>query len=203
MNVPKKRGRPRGFDEGEVLDHAMRVFWRQGYAETSVGELVAATGLERASLYAAFGDKQGLYLATLDRYSERIGETLRSVHKQPGTTAELIEAIYRATITQFAKDGGRGCLISGTAATAAPGMPSVRDFVAVTVRETRAAFTELFVRRGFDRSVDRAGLADAVIHSASLRLRAGEPAEEVLAFALNSIPLLLAQTQSPGADAGA
>lgn len=60
--------RSKEFDPGVVLDDAMRLFWRNGYARTSTQQLVAELGIARASLYGTFGSKRGLYLAALDRY---------------------------------------------------------------------------------------------------------------------------------------
>ena len=60
------------FDRNDVLDHAMAVFWRNGYQATSIQDLVEATGINRGSLYTTFGDKRGLFLAVLDHYAERI-----------------------------------------------------------------------------------------------------------------------------------
>jgi AcrR family transcriptional regulator len=71
MNTPvRPRGRPRAFDKNDALDGALKVFWRRGYAGASLTELTAATGLAKPSLYAAFGDKQALYLQALQRYAE-------------------------------------------------------------------------------------------------------------------------------------
>ena len=58
----------RQFDPDEVVDRAMEVFWTRGYESTSIDDLVEATGINRGSLYNAFGDKQGLFLAAIDRY---------------------------------------------------------------------------------------------------------------------------------------
>ncbi|MGC2130064.1 MAG: TetR/AcrR family transcriptional regulator, partial [Candidatus Aquilonibacter sp.] len=66
-------GRPKDFETDEVLDRAAEVFWRAGYEATSILELEAATGLGRGSLYNAFGDKEGLFLAVLDRYQKTFG----------------------------------------------------------------------------------------------------------------------------------
>ena len=64
--------RPREFEESAVLDAAMHLFWRSGYAATSVADLCKATGLGAGSLYAAYGDKRGLFIAALRRYAERV-----------------------------------------------------------------------------------------------------------------------------------
>jgi TetR/AcrR family transcriptional repressor of nem operon len=63
-------GRPRQFDESEVLDAAMQAFWANGYEATSMADLLAVTGLHKGSLYQAFGDKHTLFVASLRRYLE-------------------------------------------------------------------------------------------------------------------------------------
>lgn len=60
--------RPRTFDLEQVLDAALEAFWQRGYAATSMADLCSATGLGKGSLYQAFGDKESLYLAALERY---------------------------------------------------------------------------------------------------------------------------------------
>ncbi|NVO15196.1 MAG: TetR/AcrR family transcriptional regulator [Rhodoplanes sp.] len=61
-------GRPRGFDMDEALDRALQVFWRRGYEGASVAELTHAIGINPPSLYAAFGNKEGLFRKVLERY---------------------------------------------------------------------------------------------------------------------------------------
>jgi TetR/AcrR family transcriptional repressor of nem operon len=62
--------RPRSFDESQVIQDAMLIFWQRGYELTSISDLEKATGLSRISIYNAFGDKQGLFLRVLDLYHE-------------------------------------------------------------------------------------------------------------------------------------
>lgn len=64
----RERGRPRGFDIDQALDQAVQVFWKHGYQDASLQDLTDAMGLSKPSLYAAFGDKEALYLKTLERY---------------------------------------------------------------------------------------------------------------------------------------
>lgn len=61
-------GRPREFDLDQALDQALEVFWRNGYEGASVAELTQAMGISPPSLYAAFGNKEGLFRKVLDRY---------------------------------------------------------------------------------------------------------------------------------------
>src|ERR1700741_2659409 len=66
----RPRGRPRTYDPQEALARARDTFWRNGYAGTSLDDLSEATGMNRPSLYGAFGDKHALYLQTMERYVE-------------------------------------------------------------------------------------------------------------------------------------
>lgn len=61
-------GRPRAFDLDQALDQALQVFWRRGYEAASISELTQAMGINPPSLYAAFGNKEGLFRQVLDRY---------------------------------------------------------------------------------------------------------------------------------------
>ena len=64
----KTRGRPRAFDEAEVLDKLVELFWEQGYEAASMSDIVDAAGLNKSSLYNAFGSKDELFYTVLDRY---------------------------------------------------------------------------------------------------------------------------------------
>ncbi|MFX9646043.1 TetR/AcrR family transcriptional regulator, partial [Acinetobacter baumannii] len=70
-NSRRQRGRPREFDPDEVLDKVRAVFEEKGFAGASLDDLAAAAGLNRPSLYAAFGDKEQLYIHALRRYGAR------------------------------------------------------------------------------------------------------------------------------------
>jgi AcrR family transcriptional regulator len=65
-------GRPRAFDPDEALESAMRVFWRKGYEGTSLSDLTEAMGINRPSLYAAFGNKEELFRKAFSRYLEKM-----------------------------------------------------------------------------------------------------------------------------------
>jgi AcrR family transcriptional regulator len=76
-------GRPRAFDRDVALDRAMDVFWRKGYEGATLAELTREMGINPPSLYAAFGNKEGLFTAALDRYSARMETYLRGVLAAP------------------------------------------------------------------------------------------------------------------------
>jgi len=110
------RGRPREFDIEVAVESAMQVFWSCGYHGTSLPDLLEATNLSRGSLYAAFGDKHGLFLRALDRYIDESMERLRAELEQP----ENAMAGLRICIAGYAERtsgvaGKRGCLVVATA----------------------------------------------------------------------------------------
>jgi AcrR family transcriptional regulator len=110
--ISKPRGRPRSFDREAALDRAMLLFWEHGYEATSMSELTSAMGISPPSLYAAFGDKQALFLEAVDRYIARGGADTQSLMAGAQTareaTAHFLEAsALRLTQPQFP----RGCMV--------------------------------------------------------------------------------------------
>lgn len=117
--MPARRGRPRAFDVDEALERAMRVFWRKGYASTSLEDLTEAMGINKPSLYAAFGDKEALFRRALERYAEGPTSYLREALVQP-TSREVVAHMLRGAVlvgTDPANPQGcmwvRGSLTSG------------------------------------------------------------------------------------------
>src|ERR1700739_1429111 len=68
--IESKMGRPRGFDENTALEAAMRVFWEKSYEGASLSDLTSAMGINKSSMYAAFGDKAGLFRRAMEGYRE-------------------------------------------------------------------------------------------------------------------------------------
>jgi AcrR family transcriptional regulator len=120
-------GRPRAFDKATALDCAMEVFWRRGYEGASLAELTKAMGINPPSLYAAFGNKEGLLKAALDRYAEKRGDFMG--HVLAGVTAYDVAArmLYGTADAQTDPSTPPGCLLvmGGLACgTGAEGVPS-------------------------------------------------------------------------------
>jgi TetR/AcrR family transcriptional repressor of nem operon len=107
-------GRLRSFDPDYVLDRAMHAFWARGFEATSIEDLVACTGINRASLYGAFGDKRDLFLKALQLYVE----TGPIIELDPSTRKGGVRAALQAYIDQvmgLVSDGrNRGCFITNT-----------------------------------------------------------------------------------------
>jgi AcrR family transcriptional regulator len=109
---PGRRGRPRCFDQGAALDAAMRVFWERGYASASIAELTAAMGINPPSLYAAFGDKQRLFLAALDRYQGEVERLLDAALARPGGRKARLHAALRQMAREMIRPGRpAGCML--------------------------------------------------------------------------------------------
>lgn len=99
------------FEREAVVQQAMAVFWERGYGQTSVGDLVNATGLNPGSLYAAFGSKKGLFLEVLERYNAAFLVDLDDcLSSSPSPLAALRRLLRRMADTSLGDAGRRGCL---------------------------------------------------------------------------------------------
>ncbi|MEP4031666.1 TetR/AcrR family transcriptional regulator [Roseibium polysiphoniae] len=116
-------GRPRAFDEAEVLDAALQVFWRQGYEATSLDDLTSVMGLSRSSFYSAFGSKQGVFIAALKSYSQAAIEALKDLSEQPSDdpVATMMTALADPN------GGPRGCMLVNCITELAPHQEEVAE----------------------------------------------------------------------------
>lgn len=104
-------GRPRQFDVQKALDQALKVFWRKGYEGASLPDLTKAMGINRPSLYAAFGNKQELFRQAIDRYVEGPACHVKQALLEP-TARQVVEVLLRGTVelcTQSRQP--RGCFL--------------------------------------------------------------------------------------------
>src|SRR5271163_1420784 len=90
-------GRPRAFDVEKALDGAMHVFWRKGYLGTSLSDLTDAMGINRPSLYAAFGNKESLFRKALEHYSKGPSAYLGEALREPNARA-VFERVLRGVV---------------------------------------------------------------------------------------------------------
>jgi AcrR family transcriptional regulator len=185
---PNPRGRPRAYDPQTALARAAETFWKAGYAATSLDDLAAATGMNRPSLYAAFGDKRELYLKTLEHYRDAYRGLARQTLADDPPLRVFLKRFYDAALDLYlaGEDGPRGCYSIGTAATVAMVDADVRAFLAESMRSTDA-----FLKSRIDRAIERreiprgadpvalAYLATATMHTIAIRSRAGVPRKEL------------------------
>ncbi len=105
--------RPRQFDPDEVLDRSMRQFWERGYRDTSVDDLVRATGVRPGSLYNAFhGGKRELFMGSLERYSKLVVPEKMGALEEPGASVAEVRAYFDGLVSDLLSPEGRmGCLM--------------------------------------------------------------------------------------------
>src|ERR1700760_4937250 len=118
--APKRRGRPRAYEPDVALAKALDLFRKDGFAATSLDDLSAATGMNRPSLYGAFGDKRELYIKSYQRYRDDARASLIDIFRNEQPLRERLKRIYGIALDIYisGESGPRGCF---TVMTAAPG----------------------------------------------------------------------------------
>jgi TetR/AcrR family transcriptional regulator, copper-responsive repressor len=159
----------------------MDVFWKEGFAATSLDELSAATGLNRPSLYGAFGDKRALYIQAYRRYREHVRETFAPLFAEKAPLADKLRRILLAALDLYlsGEEGPRGCFTVLSASSEAVADPKIRATVAEAIENSDRAFERLFAaaREAGELPAEAdpkrlARLASAVTHTLSIRARA-------------------------------
>lgn len=103
--------RPPEYDRAAVVEQATSVFWERGYGKTSIGDLVDATGLQPGSLYAAFGNKKGLFLEVIEQYNQQFIARVRELREQRGSAIDKIAGLLQQIVEEQASGHDRrGCL---------------------------------------------------------------------------------------------
>jgi AcrR family transcriptional regulator len=120
--------RPREFDADKALDRAMHVFWEHGYHATSVQDLMKAAGVQKQSLYCAFGDKRSLFLKCLNLYTKQILLEIQKMLNDADSPLDGIARVMRfASLAPDSKNCPPGCLMANTALELGLGDPGVAD----------------------------------------------------------------------------
>jgi AcrR family transcriptional regulator len=147
-------GRPREFDADKALESAMEIFWRKGYEGTSLSDLTEAMGINRPSLYAAFGNKEELFRKALARYVDGPAAFRRLALQQP-TARKVVERLLYGTADALTNPcHPAGCLAVQGALTCGEAAQSIRDELA----RRRAAFEDE-LRQRFERAKAERDLA--------------------------------------------
>jgi AcrR family transcriptional regulator len=149
-----KAGRPREFDLDEALERALELFWRKGYEGTSLSDLTSTLGITRASLYAAFGNKEGLFRRVMDRYETKAGGYRLAADKAP-SAFEAVQRLLTGPVDLHGnKNNPPGCL--GVQGALACGLESqaVRNDLA-----SRRRRGEVAIRKRLQRAANEGELA--------------------------------------------
>jgi len=185
--VRSRLGRPRAFDADKALDRALTVFWRNGYEGASLPALTKAMGINRPSLYAAFGNKEALFRKAVERYDAGPARYTRKALKEP-TARAVVEALLKGIVALLTRpQNPGGCLMVQGALASGENGKRVRQELA-----SRRAAGVAAIRRRFQRAIDEGDLpanADAsalarfvatVMHGMAVQAASGASRKELL-----------------------
>ena len=181
------RGRPREFDTSEALDRALALFAREGFEQASVQALAEYMGICKPSLYAAYGNKETLFIEAVRRYAERgDAERSRLLNEAPDVH-EAIAALLRASARAVTGGERTGCLVVAEAASQrATYPPAVRDALADAMARGDTMLRERLVRAQHEGQLDAGTDVDtmvrffvAVMSGMAVQARAGATYEEL------------------------
>jgi AcrR family transcriptional regulator len=182
-----ERGRPREFDRNTALRQAMLVFWERGYEGTSIGDLTKAMGINRPSLYGAFGCKEELFREAVSLYGATEGALSDRALDQEATARGAIEALLRGNACAYVDPGKPpGCMIVLSGLLGTPENAAVRRFLA-GIRRQGEESVRLRLERGV-KDGDLPATADVrrmaayfttVLHGLSIQARDGATAPEL------------------------
>ena len=186
-NVRRPRGRPRSFDQAQALERAMEVFWDKGFEATSMADLTKAMGINPPSLYAAFGDKEQLFLAAVERYMSMQGDDCP--YRDEPTAEESVRRLLTYMASQLTGSGHpKGCLMVMATATSASASQKLQGALAKMRGEGRALLKERIergIREGeLDPGTDATELADfysTILAGMSLRAKGGTTRKSLMA----------------------
>jgi TetR/AcrR family transcriptional regulator, copper-responsive repressor len=187
---PKRRGRPRAYQPEVALGKALELFRKSGFAATSLDDLSAATGMNRPSLYGAFGDKRELYLRSYQRYRDDARAAMIDIFREDMPIRKRLARIYAIALDIYlGGESPRGCFTVMSAASEAVADPEIRAMVLEGFAELDKAFAACF-RQARERGelsasadpVVLSQLASATMHTIAIRARAGVPRKELEAI---------------------
>ncbi|MDE1153769.1 MAG: TetR/AcrR family transcriptional regulator [Micavibrio sp.] len=150
-------GRPREFNAEQALDRALAVFWQKGYEGASLPDLTAAMGINRPSMYAAFGNKEELFRKALERYTQKSRDSMKEALSAPTARGAIEKLLFGIAESVGCPTSPKGCLlVQGALACGEEAEPIRRELAA------RRAASEAMLRERFER-----GIADGDVPAAA------------------------------------
>lgn len=180
---PRARGRPRAFERATVLRAMREVFWERGYAAASLDDLCQAAGLNRPSLYNAFGEKAEVFRAVIDDYIAEVRPHYEAAFRAPGTLSQTLLRVFDTSLTLWNahEKRGLGCFMISAALTDSLRDPEVGQMILDRLKDMDDGYLWRFrkaVEAGeLPADADAYGLAmlaSSVHNAMAVRLRAGE-----------------------------
>lgn len=188
--VSPERGRPRGFDRAQALRQAMVVFWERGYEGTSLSDLTEAMGIERPSLYSAFGCKEALFREAVDLYNEIESPAAQRMLDTKTTARDAISGMLHHYAENYTRAGKPpGCMIVLSALLGTPQNRKVRDHLASHRRQSHEALRRRIedgkAKGDVPRDADAAMLAgfySTILEGLSIKARDGASRKALIAI---------------------
>lgn len=140
----------RQFDEQEVILTALGVFWRKGFHNATMQDLAIATGVQRGSLYNAYGDKEAIFLRAFDQYAAEFLEVSRNALAEGKAAARLRNFLDLIVTNMTSGTPSRGCLTTRTALDVPASSKAVRQRVQILLNQL-----ERLIREAIDSAPDR------------------------------------------------
>jgi len=191
-------GRPRKFDEGKALDAAIKIFWANGYEGAAYSALSKAMKMNRPSIYGAFGDKEGLFLRVVDRYTELHTYPALAKLNEGASYRDGFDLFFQAMIKNMVNKHHSGCLVSTVLCEATYVSPKFEAKLKNIV-----SAIDGFLRTRLQRAIDDGELPKEVdalmiarilnnnLNGLALRARAHEKEENLVALAQASLDAVL------------
>jgi TetR/AcrR family transcriptional regulator, copper-responsive repressor len=191
--MTRSRGRPRSFDADVTLRQVYKIFRSNGFAATSLDDIARATGLNRPSLYAAFGDKRTMYLAAIRLVQDSVADSADRLDAAGLGLRATLDAWLKGSVEAYltGDNGPGGCLAICTAVAESVSDADIRSSLEQVLRLVDERVAKWYERAGLSDPLGRARLVAAVMHSMSIRARAGQPKEVLNAMAEDALTYLV------------
>src|SRR5579859_4715883 len=135
--------RTKDFDEDEVLQKAMNLFWHKGYNGTSMQDLVDGLGISRSSMYDTFGDKHTLFMRSLENYKKIATAEMKTIVDNAPTAKAAIRRMFEYTVTELLRDDQhKGCFLVNAGVEMAPHDTEVNKMLCENDRQLEHYFNE-------------------------------------------------------------
>lgn len=197
--MKRARGRPREYDEGSALQAAGQVFWTKGFSATSLDDLASAMGMNRPSIYRAFGDKEAVYRKALMQFCQGMEAAFERTMLAEDDIGKALTSFYREALATYTSgEQPRGCMVMSTAVAAAACHPEIQAVLLTTIRGLDEKMTmrlqqasEAGQLGSSSDIVGRALIAQSLLHSLSLRARAGETQSQLRRMIKSGVRMII------------
>lgn len=196
--MKKRRGRPQKYDVDKALDGALQVFWLKGLSATSMDDLVVAMGMNKPSIYNAFGDKKSIYKRVVKRFSVQSIDQLNQIFINEPDIKEALLKFYRVALDiYFSTPDALSCFIVNTVPVESTKNADIKALLISTIDGIDKAIEQrLIMAQKQGRVVDAdaaylAKLCHGVLQSIAIRARAGEPRELLDQFAVETVSFIV------------